>query len=151
MLDAEALLFIDDGEAEVFVSDVSGDQAVGADDDVDRAIGKAFEGAANFGGSAEAVEEVDADRVVAHPLAEGAPVLFGEDGGGTEQGDLFAAGDGFEGGADGDFRFPEADVAADEAVHGSWGFHVALGFLDGAALVDGLGEVEGVLEFPHPA
>jgi hypothetical protein len=105
---------------------------------------------ADFRWRAEAVEQVDADRVVRHAFAEGAPVLFGEHGGGHEDGGLFAAGDGLEGGADGDFGFAESDVAADQAVHRARRFEVVFGFLDGAALVGGFGEVERALEFPHP-
>ena len=148
---AEALLLVDDDEAEILEAHVAGDQAVGADDDVDRAVGEACDGVADFGRRAEAVEQIDADRVVGHALAEGAPVLLGEHGGGHEDGDLLAAGDGLERGADGDLGFAEADIAADQAVHRARGFHVALGLLDRAALVGGLGVVERALELPHPA
>ena len=140
--DSEALLLIDDGEAEILVGDVAGDEAVGADDHIDGAVGEAFDGGADFGGGAEAVEEIDADRVVGEAFAEGAPVLLCEDGGGAEEGGLFAAGDALEGGADGDFGFPESDVAADEAVHGVGGFEVVLGVLDGLFLIGGFGVVE---------
>ena len=126
--DAEALLLIDDDEAEVLELHVAGNQAVGADDEVHRAVGEAGDGVADFGGGAEAVEQVDADRIVRHAFAEGAPVLFGEHGGGHEDGDLFAAGDGLEGGADGDLGFAEADIAADQAVHRAWRFEVVFGF-----------------------
>ncbi len=51
-------------------------------------------------------------------------MLFCKDGGGAEEGDLFAAGDGFEGGADGDFGFAKADVPADEAIHGIGRFEI---------------------------
>ena len=53
---------------------------------------------------------------------------------------------GLEGGAHGDFGFAVADVAAEEAVHGLGGFHVALDVGDGGELVVGLVEVEGVFE-----
>ena len=148
--DAEALLLIDDDEAEILELHIAGNQAVGADDEVHRAIGDAGDGVADFRGRAEAVEQIDADRIVRHAFAEGAPVLFGENGGGHEDGDLFAAGDGLEGGADGDFGFAEADIAADQAVHRARRFEVEFGFLDGAALVGGLGVVERALELPHP-
>lgn len=84
MGDSEALFFIDDGEAEIFVFDVSGDEAVGADDHVNGAVGEAFDGGADFGWGSEAVEEFDLDGVVGEAFAEGAPVLLGEDGGGAE-------------------------------------------------------------------
>ncbi len=53
---------------------------------------------------------------------EGFEVLEGEDGGGSQNGDLLGVGDGFEGGAHGDFRFSVADVAAEQAVHGGGDF-----------------------------
>ena len=53
---AEALLFINDGEAEVLVFYIAGDEAVGADDHIDGAVCKAFDGGSDFGGGAEAVE-----------------------------------------------------------------------------------------------
>ena len=73
-------------------------------------------------------------------------MLEGEDGGGREDGDLLAVLHGFEGGAHGDFGFAVADVAAEQAVHGLCGLHVALDVGDGGELVVGFVEVEGVLE-----
>ena len=58
--------------------------------------------------------------------------------------------DGFEGGADGDLGFAEADVAADEAVHRLRFLHVLLRLLDGIELVGGLSVDEGVLELQLP-
>ncbi len=55
MCDAETLFFIDYSEAEVFVGDITGDEAVGADDHVDGAVCEAGDGVADFGGFAEAV------------------------------------------------------------------------------------------------
>ena len=90
MFDAEALFFVDDDEAEVFEGDVFGDEPVGADDDVDGAGEELFGDLAGFGGGAEAVEDIDADRVIRHAFAEIVIVLLGEDGGGCEDGDLFS-------------------------------------------------------------
>ena len=78
-------------------------------------------------------------------------MLLCEDGGGAEEGGLFAAGDALEGGADGDFGFPESYVAADEAIHGVGGLEVVLGVLDGLFLIGGFGVVETLLELEHPA
>ena len=150
VLHAEALLLVDDDEAEVFEFDVVAEEAVGADDDVDGAGGEAADGGGLFGAGAEAVEGFDGDGVVAHALAEGLGVLLGEDGRGGKEGGLFAAHDGFENGADGDFSFSKPDVAADEAVGGTGGFHVEFGVLDGAGLVGGGGEEEGGFEFVLP-
>ena len=95
---------------------------------------------------AEAGEHFDLDGEVGEAALEGFEVLEGEDGGGGEDGDLLAVLHGLEGGAHGDFGFAVADVAAEEAVHGLGGFHVALDVGDGGELVVGLGEGEGVFE-----
>jgi hypothetical protein len=122
--DAEALFFVDDDEAQVFEGDVLLDEAMGADDDIDGARGEVAEDELLLVPGAEAGEEFDADGVIGHAFAEGVEVLLGEDGGGDKDSDLTAIDDGFEGCADGDFGFTEADVAADEAVHGARGFEV---------------------------
>ena len=93
---------------------------------------------------------MDSDGELRHPGAEVAVVLLGEDGSGAEHGHLAASGDGLEGSANGDLRFPKSNVAADEAVHRQRGLHVGLGGGDGAELVGGLGVGEGILEVPHP-
>ena len=46
--------------------------------------------------------------------------------GGREHGHLLAVAQRLEGGAHGDFGLAEADVAAEQAVHGMRDFHVAL-------------------------
>ena len=124
---------------------------MGADDDVDAAIGELFADLAAFGGGAEAVEDIDAHRVIRHAFPEVVVMLLGEDRGGGEDGDLFSGHDRLEGCADGDLGFAEADVAADEAVHGAWGFHVLLGIGDGAQLVRGFAIEERAFEFVLPA
>ncbi len=77
-------------------------------------------------------------------------MLLGEDGGGDEDGDLFAGEDDLERGAHGDLGLAEADIAADEAVHGAGGFEVVFGLVDGAELVRGFLVEEGALEFALP-
>jgi len=77
---------------------------------------------------------------------EGLEVLEGEDGGGGEDGDLARILHGLEGGAHGDLGLAVADVAAEEAVHGLGGLHVALDVCDGGELVVGLCEIEGLVE-----
>ena len=129
VFDAETLLFIDDDEPEVSELHVIGEQSVRADDDVDFALRELGENFLGVPSGFEAGDRFDAEGVVAHAFAEGAFVLFSEDGGGDEDRDLLAEFDGFEGSADGDFGFAKAHVAADEAVHGLFVSHV---FLDGS-------------------
>ena len=126
MLDAEALLFIDDYQAEVLELHVGRDQPVRADDDVDTALGQSFQDAPLLGGSAEAADALDHERVLRQALAECAKMLLGEHGGRHQHRHLLAVVDGLEGGADGQLGFAVAHVAADEAVHWPGALHVAL-------------------------
>ncbi len=80
--DAEALLFVDDEEAEVLKLQVFGEEAVGADEDVDFAVGYFFEDLFLLFGGAEAGDHLDVDGEVGEAALEGLVVLEGEDGGG---------------------------------------------------------------------
>ena len=105
-----------------------------------------------FAAGAEAGEQFDAEGIIGHALAEGVEMLLGQDGGGGEDGDLFAAQGGFEGGADGHFGFAVADVAADEPVHRAGALPCrALVASDGAHLVGGFLDRRSALEFALPA
>ncbi len=77
-------------------------------------------------------------------------MLLREDRGGHEDGDLFAALDDLEGGADGDLGFAKADVAADETIHRAGALEVGFGGFDGGELVLRFGEGERALEFLLP-
>ena len=81
---------------------------------------------------------------------EGFEVLKREHGGRREHGDLLAVAQRFERGSHGDFGLAEADVAAQQAVHGMRRFHVALDLFGGGKLVLGFGELEGVFELALP-
>ena len=148
---AKALFLVDHDESEILEEDIFAEQAVGADHDVDTAIAQSGQGLFLLSGRAKAAEQSHGDGVVGHPFAQGLPVLLGQHGGGGEQGDLPAAHDGFESGADGDFGFAEADVAADESVHRLGRFHVGFGVDDGAELVGGFVEGERVFKFALPS
>jgi hypothetical protein len=47
VLDAETLLLVDDDQAQVLETDVGLDEPVGADDDVDRALGELLSGSSS--------------------------------------------------------------------------------------------------------
>ena len=149
--DAETLFLVNDHQPQILERDVALQEAVGADDDVHRAGGELADGGGQFGAGAEAGEQFDAERIIGHALAEGVEMLLGQDGGGGEDGDLFAGQGGFEGGANGHFGFAVAHVAADEAVHGAGRFHVLFGGDNGAHLVGRLLIDEAVLKFALPA
>ncbi len=141
--DAEALLFIDDDEAEVLEVDIALEEAMGADDDIHGAIGERGDGRALLAVRAEAREHVDAHGEAGEPFSKGVQVLLSEDRGGHEDGDLSPVHDGLERGAEGNLCLAVADIAADEAVHGAWSLHVCLHVTYGAELVGRLHIGEG--------
>ena len=65
LLDAEALLLVDDQEAEVLGADVAREQAVGADQDVDRAVGERGQRRLHLGRLAQPRDHLDLEREVA--------------------------------------------------------------------------------------
>ena len=75
-------VFVDDEEAEIGVFDVFGEDAVGADDDVDFAEFQVFEHLFRFGSRAEAAEHFDAHGEAGEAAFEGFDVLEAEVGGG---------------------------------------------------------------------
>ena len=143
---AEALLLVDDEQAEVLELESSARGGVGADEDVDLAGGGLLQDRASLLRGAEAGDHLDVDGKLREAAREALVVLEGEDGGGGEDGDLLAVLHGLECGAHGDLGLAVAHVAAEQAVHGLRRFHVALDVGDGGDLVVGLVEVEGVLE-----
>ena len=150
MLDAEALLLIHDHQAEIAELDVLREQAVGADGDIDLALGQVGQRRLEFLGRAEAAEHLDAHRERLEAPLEGLEVLKCEHRGGRQHGHLLAIAQRLEGGAHHHLGLAEAHVAAQQAVHGLRAFHVALDLLDGGELVARLGEFEGVFEFALP-
>jgi len=150
VFDTEALLFIDDDEAEISKVDIFGADAMGANDEIDTAFADTFEDGLLLGIGLEAGEGFDAKGVTGESGFEGAFVLFGQDGGGDQDGDLFAKFAGLEGSADGEFGFAKAHIAADKAIHGPGAGHVAFDFREGGELVIGFFVGEFVFELFLP-
>ena len=150
MLDAEALLLVDDHEPQVFEPDVPGQEPVGSDDDVDRAGGQPRDRLLRLLLALEARELGQAHGEPGEALLEGLVVLGDEQRGGHEDRHLFAVLDGFEGGAQGDLGLAVADVPGDEPVHGDGFLHVGLDLVDGVELVGSLDVGEGILQFALP-
>ena len=123
---------------------------MGADEDVDLALGEALDRLALLGGRAEAADVLDRERVVAQALGEGAEVLLGEDRRRREHQHLLAVVGGLERGAQRDLGLAVADVAADQPVHRALGLHVGLDGLDRLALVGRLAVRERGLELAQP-
>ena len=108
---------------------------MGANDDVDLAVGEVGEYLLDLLWRAGSREVVDPDGQVFESVSEGVVVLIGEHGRRHEHCDLLAVSGSLEGSADGDFGLAEANVAADEAVHRAVALHVGLDGLSGCQLV----------------
>ena len=143
---AEALLLVDDEQAQVLELDVFREQAMGPDEDIDLAGCDAIQDRRLLLGGAKAARHLDADGKVGEAPLECLVVLQGEHGGRREHRHLLAILHRLEGGAHGHLGLAVTHVAADQTVHGLRRFHIALDVCDGSRLVVGFVEVEGVLE-----
>ena len=133
--DAEALLLVEDDEAELLRDHVAGQDAVRADQNLDLAGLEVGQHLFDVLRRAEARDHLDADREVAVARAERVPVLLGEDRRRREHQHLLAVDRDGERGPDRDLGLAEADVAADEAVHRARRLQVLLDRLDRVLLV----------------
>ena len=148
--DPEALLLVDDHEAQVLGDDVAREHAVRADQHLHLAVAVLLKHALHLGRRPEARHHLDAHREVAEPVLEGGGVLLGQDRRRHEHQHLAPSRGRLEGGPDGDLGLPEADVAAHEPVHRPVGLHVLLHGVDRRLLVVGLLERERALQAGHP-
>jgi hypothetical protein len=117
------------------------------DDDINFSIFEELEDIAFFFGASETVDIFNFDAELFESAGESFGMLEGEDGGRNEDSDLFFVEYGFEGSSDGHFGFAEADIAADEAVHGVIAEHIILNGDGCFELVGGIFVDEGGFEF----
>ena len=125
-------------------------QPVRADHDVDGAVGQAGDDLPGLLVGLEPREPLEHDREAAHPLGEGREVLGHQQRRRHQHRDLLALLHRLERRAHRDLGLAVADVAADQPVHRHGAPHVGLDLVDGAELVGGLVEREGVLELALP-
>ena len=150
VLDAEALLLVDDEESEVLEPHIRGEQSMGSDDDVDAAVGEASEDLLRLGIGVEAREPSDRHRERGVATREGSEVLLDEQGRGHEHRDLGSVLNRLERRPDGDLGLAIADVTTDHAIHGDLALHVGLDLVYAGELVGRLDIGEGVFEFVLP-
>src|SRR6476646_12195450 len=124
MQNAEPLFLINDDHAEVLEDAIAGNESVRAYDDIDTAFAQQLQHLLLFGVRTKTAEHFDPHRVLAHALPEHFEMLLSENGGWREHGHLLPVHDCLERGAHCDFRFAKANVAADQAIHRPWPFHV---------------------------
>ena len=150
VLHAEALLLVDDEEAEVLELDVAGEQAVRPDHAVDLAGRQPVDDLARLARGEEAAEHLDADREAGEAVGERLAVLGRQQRRRREHGRLLAVLDRLERGADRHLRLAEADVAAHQPIHRVGPLHVLLDGDDRLALVGRLDVRKGVLHLRLP-
>ena len=135
VLHAKALLLVDDHQAQVLGVHIGRKQAVGADEHIDRALGKRLERALLLRRGAEAAEHFDLEAKRGKTLKEGLVVLLGQNGRGAEHHDLAAGVHALKRRAQGNLGLAKAHVAAQQAVHGLGRLHVGLNVGDGLQLI----------------
>ncbi len=150
LLDPEALLLVDDQQAEVLRAHVAREHAVGADQDVHAALCEALDRGFLLGRRAKPRDVLERKRIVGEPLGERAVVLLGEDRRRRQHQYLLAVVRRLERRPQRDLGLAVADVAADQPVHRPRRFHVGLDQLDRLALVGRLGEGKALLEVALP-
>ena len=150
MRHAEALLLIDDEKAKVVEVDLLLQKLVRADDEIDLAGLQVKHGLLDLRGRAEAREHVDRDRE-RREAAHGCQVMLLRQNGRRDQDcHLLAVQDALHGRAQRDLRLAEADVAAEQPVHGRGRLHIALDLVDAAQLVVGLRVFKALLKLLLP-
>ncbi len=147
---AEALFLVDYAKTKVFELHILLQNAVSADYYVDFAGFKAADDFLLLLRRAEARKQLDGDGKAVHALHKGLVVLPRKNGCGNEHGNLLAVHNRLERGADGDLRFAEAHVAAEQSVHGARHFHIVLDFINAAELVVGFLVGEALLKVALP-
>jgi hypothetical protein len=148
--DSEALLLVEDDEAQLLGDDVAREETMGPDEHLDLPLLELAQDPRLVGLRAEARHHLDPDGEVAIALSEGVPVLLGEDRRRTEDERLLPVQRGCERGAHGNLGLAEADVAAHEAVHRAGCLEILLDRLDRLQLVVRLAVGEGRLEPLQP-
>ena len=147
---SEALLLVDDKQAQVLESDVLLQKAVRAYDQVAPAVGHVGERLFYLRRRPEAAEHLYVNRVTCEALHRRLIMLLGQDGGRHEYGRLLPVEDTLHHGAQGDLGFAVAHVAAKQAVHRHGLLHVGLYLLHAAELVGGLLVGEALLKLSLP-
>lgn len=142
LADTEAMLFVDDGDAEFGEADAVLDERLSADDELDGAIDDAGGEFAAAGGRKSAKQQAAIDAAGGKELVDGFPVLIGENFGGGHQDGLTPSRDGSEHCVDGDGCFAGAHVGLQEPVHWLGQGKVASNVVGGLVLSRSKAEVE---------
>ena len=143
---AEAVFLVDDDQSQARELHIGREQLVGANDDIERAVGHALDGVVDLFTGTKTRQLGDAHRPVGKAVGKGLCVLLGQQGSGRQNRHLLAAHDGDEGSTQRDFGLAEADVAAHQPVHRFAGGHILDDVVDRLGLVGRLFKAERVGE-----
>ena len=138
VLHAEMLLLVHDQEPEIGELDALGEQRMGADDDVDVARRDALLHLGALLGAHQARGLRDLHGEAAEALGEGVVMLAREQRGRHHHGDLLAGQHGDQACPERHLGLAEADIAADQAVHGAAAGEIVEHRADRGRLVVGL-------------
>ena len=148
---AEAVLFVDDHQAQLGELDFLLDQGVGSDDQLRVALGDV---AADFAFAIffdRAGQQHDPVSGILQNSAGGKIMLLGQNFGGRHERDLVSVFHGDDGGLEGHDGLARSDVALQQSPHGEGLFHVGGDFLEHALLgrrgMEGQNLLDGL---PHP-
>ena len=111
------MLFIDDDQSQIFIFHRFLQQLVGADHDVDFAIGQIVQNCFLFFRCIKAGQAGNLHRPVSKAVGEVLIVLLSQQSCRHQDGDLFAAVGDYESGAHGNFSFAKTDITADDSIH----------------------------------
>ena len=139
---AEAVFLVDDDQAETREFHLAREQPVGADHDIDGAVCHAGQRHGLFRPAAKARQLGEFYRPIREAIGESLEVLSRQQRGRREHRHLHAVGHRDERGAQGDLGLAEADIAANQAVHGFALAQVLDHRIDGGELIRGFVEAE---------
>jgi len=138
----ETVLLIDDDQPQARKADVFSDQFMGADDQIDFAFFQGQQGRRDFLGGAEAGQFGDPHRPICKTIGKVLKMLFGQQGGGDQQGNLAPRMDCLKSRAHGHFRLAKPHVTTDQPIHGFGGSQIGAYGSDGGGLIGGFLERE---------
>jgi len=134
---AEALLFVDDHQPQVFERHILLQKAVRADNDIDPPPEEVRQRFFDFGRTPEAVERFHANGKIRQPTRKRREMLLGQNRGRRQKRRLFAVHRRPERRAQRDFRLAESRIAANQAVHRFDVVHVGVDVFNGPRLIGG--------------
>ncbi len=143
VLDPEAVLLVDDGQAQILETHVVLQQLVGADQNIDLALGQGLQGFRLLLGRAEAGQQFDPHRPVGEAVEKVLIVLLGQQRGRRQHRHLSPVLHRHEGGAHRHLGLAETDIAAHHPIHRPAGAQVGDYRVDGHLLVGGFLERKG--------